>query len=110
MDANAGIKKISLKQGDEVFVFVDHNYDSKDRSTEQDFMVQTKIKGFYCYGMYTDKLGVIPFHPGKFYGVGYAGGQRIITVTEKSNYGAAVISERLRLKLPDDLSEKVFGF
>ncbi len=79
--------KIILKQGDEVIVYFDH------------YEVPTKVKGFYCYGMYVEQLGVVPFNAYKFYGAGYNNGQRFITVKKKWHYKLAVIAEWIRLNL-----------
>lgn len=79
--------KFKLKQDNEVIVYFDK------------YEVLTKVKGFYCYGMYVDKLGVVPFNAYRFYGAGYHQSQRFITVKKKWHYKFAVIAEWIRLNL-----------
>jgi hypothetical protein len=82
--------KLILRQGDNVIVYFDNE------------VVETKVKGFYCYGMYVEQLGVIPFSAYKFYGAGYNNGQRFITVTKKEDYEAALEAELIRLSSNED--------
>lgn len=81
------MKKLVLKQGDEVIIYFDH------------YEVPTKVKGFYVYGMAVEELGVIPFTAYRFYGAGYHQSQRFITVKKKWHYRFAVIAEWVRLNL-----------
>jgi len=79
--------KFKLKQGDDVIVYFDH------------YEVPTKVKGFYCYGIYLEQCGVVPFTAYKFYGSGYEQIQRFIIVKKKWHYKLAVIAEWIRLNL-----------
>lgn len=84
------MKKFYLKQGDEVIVYFD------------DYEVETKVKGFYCYGMWVEGLGVIPFHSYSFYGAGYNQTQRFIVVKNKKHYELASLMEHIRLTYTND--------
>ena len=80
------MKKFRLKTCDIVFVAV--NKEVSDNVT---------VKGFYCYGMETDNLGIIPFNLYNFYAAGYTNTQQYITVKKRWHILPARICEWLRL-------------
>lgn len=88
----------SLKSGGEIILRITPRY-----------RIKTKVIGFYIYGMHCEKIGVVPFNAGRFYGAGYQGGERTITIKKDWHYRPAVICEWIRLKLPEKAGRWLFN-
>ena len=93
------VRRFSLKSNDSIILFIENHT-----------AIDTRVLGFYSYGMSTP-CGIIPFNQGLFYSAGYySSGQRVITVKKYWHFYPARICEWLRLKLPRKMSKTIFLF
>ena len=89
--------RFSLKAGDVVIV------------RWNKYRVEATVEGFYCYGMKLKNMPVFPFNAGRFYGCGY-NSEPVYTLRKDWHYIPAKICEWWRLKLPQKVGARIFGF